>query len=264
MISRRSLALVTVVVFNLLSFAQVYSSDASSTVIGEAFDATGQTLLYREHHTLDEINRSRLVEYLAPGGQLIGRKQLWYGDTPLQPSFNQVISSIGQRISVDRQGLQLSVLYQSSQAQTPKQALVDVPTTAVVDAGFDELVQQQWPRLLGGQGVAFEFLVPTRQIWISLQLSPQACAGDSARLCLRIEPERLLWRWVLDPIFLEYDRSSLRLMRFSGLGNLVDDEGRGLVVDIHYRYTQSVDAVSAQLSSTHLTPVLPASRVDAF
>lgn len=43
----------------------------------------------------------------------------------------------------------------------------------------------------------------------------------------------------MTPIDLEYDRDSSRLLRFTGLGQLRDDQGKGQKVDIHYRYPDS-------------------------
>lgn len=45
---------------------------------------------------------------------------------------------------------------------------------------------------------------------------------------------------VLPPIDLEYEKISQRLLRFTGLGQLPNDAGKGQPVDIHYRYPESI------------------------
>lgn len=183
-------------------------------IVGEARDLTTGETVYLEYYfcTDDELKCS--VYYLRPDEEVIARKDLDYQPSAKAPSLTFQDFRIDREIKIEPTG-----------------------TESVVDAGFDNFVRLQWDDLEDGEAVKFPFRMVGREEAIKMRASrEQQCERDN--LCLQIRLDSWLLGNLIDPIQLTYDRSSQRLLRFKGISNLRNDEGRTQKVDITYRYAK--------------------------
>lgn len=222
---------------------QVIKLDA----IGEAYDLSTNELQYRELHFLNDKRTIRVVAYFNSEQERIAEKIVRYDTSGFRPSIEQRSYSSQQWLKVLNQGPTVSVIHSpasrvrqvnpawNSRLLPPKKK-ISSSETGVIDAGFDRFVRTNWQSLLDGQRVTLNFLAITRQQWVKLRISQLKCQMDIDALCFRVEPANAIVRWLVEPIDLVYDSLEMRLLSFKGLSNLVDADGKGYKVSIHYNY----------------------------
>lgn len=209
--------------------------------IGEARNATGGELLYREYHLASPEEPVHVVEYREPGGRLFASKTLHPGGSAFAPGFIQLDLRSGELLSARWQESALQLGRRADEGATMHRRVVETPDTAplVIDAGFDQFVRQQWDTLRNGTTVRFDFALPARLGLVSLQARSVPCDGDPGMACFRIAPANSLLRLVVEPIELAYTTSDRRLARFRGIGNIGAGEGDPDVVSITYSYPEA-------------------------
>ncbi len=187
-------------------------------VIGTATDLASGELYYTENHRCDPSGQACTVEYRDAGGELFARKRIDYSNSRNAPRLVFQDLRLGQTTRVGEQrdeGL-------------------------VVDAGFDNYVRQHWGELAGGTVIHFPFLVAGREEPLPMRAQRQqdeACPPQ--RLCIDVSLDNWLLSMLAEPIRLQYDLATRRLLQFSGLSNISDSDGDSLSVRIDYRYLPS-------------------------
>jgi hypothetical protein len=194
-------------------------------IVGEALDPETGEPLYLEHYYCSDDALRCSVFYIRPNREVIASKQLNY-----EPSL-QAPELIFRDFRNNRQ-LTIS---------PPDDELV-------VDAGFDNFVRLQWQDLAEGEEVTFPFRMVGREDPIAMRANRSGNC-DSGKLCLQIRLDSWLLGKLLDPIQLTYDERSQRLLRFTGISNLKNDQGRSQKVDIRYRYLEGAPAASETVAT---------------
>jgi hypothetical protein len=203
---------------------------------GRAFDLASRALIYTEHHTiqLDQAGNylSQRVEYKSPEGELLVMKILEYGDRAFLPSMNFQDKRNNQRIAATPAKQHVYLERGSDAALERFEVKIASNITPVLDAGFDRLLSKNWEILRSGEMLEFDFFAPTRASMIGFQLSEMPSATpDIARF--KIEPSTWIVRLLVEPIILDYDAVSRRLLRYEGITNIPRSEG-GVVLDENY------------------------------
>ena len=198
----------------LLEASTVNFPEPEPDVVGEARDLdTGETVYLEYYYCTDDALKCS-VFYLRPDEKVIARKELDYQPSAKAPKLTFQDFRIDREVKIERAD----------------------PET-VVDAGFDNFVRLQWNDLEEGEAVKFPFRMVGRDELIKMRASrQQQCEQDN--LCLQIRLDSWLLGNLIDPIQLTYDKNSQRLLRFKGISNLRNDEGRTQKVDIIYRYPE--------------------------
>lgn len=223
-------------------------------VIGIATSADGKTLpandksLYEEHHIVDVTGKRRTVSYRSNGAEFAS-KSVDYSADVIAPDFMQRDTRRGEVIAARRnpQG-RIELGYQESADDTLRWRAVSASARPlVIDAGFDNFVQQQWVSLLQGKAISFDFAVPSRAQAVHLVIGAtgfEHCGVPTAESshCFRVHAGNYLIRLFFPPLYLLYD-SERQLQRFIGLSNINDAQGDGQQVRIDYRQALPVGAV---------------------
>ncbi|MGI9286047.1 MAG: hypothetical protein ACR2P1_11710, partial [Pseudomonadales bacterium] len=212
------------------AFANVY-------VTGTAYLPGSEQILYTENYIKDCAKQTR-VQYVSPEGKLLAEKQLDFSRDKHAPDVSSKDFRLDSTLAISTQNNKTKVQLQRK-GKRALAAAIDIEGKLVIDAGFDPFVQDQWEILLAQEEVKFRFLVPARKIAVKLKLNKRSCSVAEDRVCFRIKAANWLIAAVMAPIDLEYEKISQRLMRFTGLGQLPNDSGKGQRVDIHYRYPES-------------------------
>ena len=203
---------------------------------GEARSLNDGRLLYRETHTLQlEDGRpiSGLVEYRDAEGVLIARKTNQYHERPSTADF----LLMDMRNDYREQAQRTESGWRLSRTENGKRDSADPGKPdhqPVVDAGFDEFVREHWQALLDDQTITFSFAVPARLEWISFRLIPVRITDTELTVEMKLRSRMLAW--LLDPIILTYDLNTRQLLRYRGLTNIQDENGKGIHAEITYRY----------------------------
>jgi hypothetical protein len=196
--------------------------------LGLATDLDSGRALYREQHLLraapDGGLLERLVVYRCVDGTPFARKRVDYRGAAAAPAFQFEDVRSGYREGVQRAPGSASVFVDRPDAE-PQQAPLP-GGNLVADAGFDQWVRREWPRLTAGESVPMAFLVPSRLTSYDFkvyEVDGEENDGDGGRR-FRLRLGGLLG-WFAPHIDVVYAESDRRLLRFEGLSNLRDDAG---------------------------------------
>lgn len=212
---------------------------AQPAIIGTALVLPKLTPVYEEHYSPPNAHKQVQVTYSTPSGQAFAHKTLTYTGRAFQPlvqftdtRFNEVLS-----VQPHPQGWQLLRQQQGLQEQVQ---LAD-SAQLVIDAGFNDYIQQHWDSLLQGQIIRFYFALPARLT--QFKLSAQKIPAEASPLpqhpqweYFTLKPSQALLSWVVPPLHLAYQRDTRRLMYFQGRSNISSPEGNNWEVRIQYRY----------------------------
>lgn len=215
------------------------ANQSSEHVIGDAFGLKSNDLLYSETHCLSN-ELAREVIYQQRDGTLIAHKALDYQSGPTTPSFVQHNIQAKEKIKVsfDQQEVSMSVTTSGNKELENKYPVIDIDSTPlVIDAGFDVFIRDNWDKLVSGETREFQFPLASRSSLVSLQVKPSVCRYETETdQCFMLEPANWFFRMLASPIELGYDANLARLTRYRGLSNINDESGKGMIVDIKYRY----------------------------
>jgi len=243
-----------------LAVAALPASAAYREEIGLATDLDSGQALYREQHLLRASPQGgpleRLVVYRCVDGTPFARKRVDYREAPAAPSFQFEDVRSGYREGVSRTGAAARVFVDRPDA--PAQQAPLPRGNLVADAGFDQWVRREWPRLTAGESVPMAFLVPSRLTSYDFKVY-EVDGGDADRDGDRRFRLRLggLLGWFAPHIDVVYAERDQRLLRFEGLSNLRDDAGDDpLKVRIEFpEPPKAADAATfARLASEPLRP----------
>lgn len=196
--------------------------------VGLAADLESGQALYREQHLLraapDGGLLERLVVYRCVDGTPFARKRVDYRGAPAAPAFQFEDARSGYREGVSRTGNAAIVFVDRPDGEPQRAPLPG--GNLVADAGFDQWVRREWPRLTAGESVPMAFLVPSRLTSYDFKVyevegDGSDTAGDR-RFRLRLGG---LLGWFAPHIDVVYAERDRRLLRFEGLSNLRDDLG---------------------------------------
>lgn len=236
-------AIKTVSIFCSLLLATVLEGSASEsrvTYSASAFALEGERLLYVEKH-IEKWQEGRLAErevrYEDPAGELIAEKLVRYEESLQVPSFEMTDFRIGLREGAEVDAGNV-ILFSGPIAKRLRRRRVGRPRVAVVDAGFDAFMRDNFDAVVSGDRVEFDFAVPALRRFISFELVPQggvSYRGEEAFL-VEMRPASALLRLLVDPIDLTYSADG-RLLEFRGLANVCDEKGDRYEARIVFDYT---------------------------
>ncbi|MCG7199600.1 hypothetical protein MD273_07675 [Marinobacter pelagius] len=223
---------------------------AFGTAYGKTFEFAGEAraengdVLYTEHHrVVGECSQGLFrpldhrVEYRDPAqSEAFADKVLRYQRSPVQPEvdFDQPRFDESLRIAYPGDDI-IEVDWQMPSGET-RAFNVPLAGRAVVDAGFDNLVRQNWSALQEGRPVEFRFLGPTRGELFGFILEPSDHPDLEAHLEVAIRPTSMLLRFLVDPIQLGYN-SQGALTHYLGLTNIRKNPDTNYQAHIRYDIT---------------------------
>ena len=229
--------------FSLL-FNAACLAEAKPDVIGEAFamdgsvdEKSGEQLLYRELHYYSDDGLKHDVVYQLPDGAELAKKTVDYQFGLTTPQFQQTNNLNGEFIAVDWQSDRLLMQYRELTGDETQVQLVSPRDALVIAAGFDHFIRENWQALMDDQRLYFYCAVAARQQLVRLTVKKTDCSNRNKNdVCFEATIGNIFLRWLVDSIEVAYDRRQKQLTRFVGVGNITDQDGNSLVVDIRYRY----------------------------
>jgi hypothetical protein len=241
----------TLALLSAMALQTALAEDSFQTYSGFASELKGSSKLYDEHHYLRFSERKlveRVVLYSCPGGKPFARKRMRIGDAQQTPSFEMSDARIGYVEGVQQQSSGFDVYFKAGTNAEQEQARVDNSGSLVIDAGFDEFVRANWERMLAGDKVRFDFMVPSRLEAISFKvafLRSEPEDGVPAQV-FRLSLSGVLG-WIVSGIDVWYDAKSKRLLRFDGLSNVRNEEGDNYKASIRFPATAMRSESDAQV-----------------
>lgn len=223
---------------------------AAPSIVGEAYSIDGATLLYREFYQRQD-NDVWHVNYVDPKGKMIANKILNYRDSSVKPNFTLKNVLANQYTAVQAKNFanknrDAFVIFHGvlDDVKNIKQKEV-ITSQAVIDAGFDNFVRENWGLLLQGKVIKYNFAVPTKLTMLAMQTHVNECdsslidaldTNKNTLICMKTTMRNVMLRVLVPPIQLVYRAETKQLLRFKGLGNIARGDGKLMEVDIRYTY----------------------------
>ena len=224
-------------VFVQLSTFSFGAGEIIERIVGEAYDLSSGDLVYTEEHRWADKSLQHEISYLDLNGEEFASKQLDYQKGPVVPSFTMKNEWSGENITVQWRGNELTGQYSStvkSVERGPKVIKTSSSRPLVIDAGFDAFIQDNWQKLLGGEKVAFDYVLATRLRVAPLLVSYEG-VDDSGLHQFEITSKMRMLNLFVDPIQLRYNDQK-QLKEYRGQSNIADKDGDYMVMRIRYRY----------------------------
>ena len=216
--------------------------------VGEARSVDDGELYYTETHVQNGECRDGLwrpdtheVTYRDTKGDTIASKTMDYSVSRQRPGFELDEPRFDERMRVHNDDdRRVSIDWRTPEGED-RSFDASMPDDGVIDAGFSELVRQNWSRLTeDAERIRISFLAPTRGEFYNFEVRPAAKEELEGEHVFRIRPRGWVSRWFVDDIFLGYDDEG-RLTDYYGLTNLRETTEENYTAHIRYDFEQSAD-----------------------
>lgn len=210
--------------------------------VGTAKPVNGGDAIYQETHEVSgtcEQGRftpeKHSVHYSRAGEEHFATKFLSYAQSALRPSVEFTQPDFSEVVEIKNQDDRtLEIIWQTPSGSTDRSTLTVKPLL-VADSGFDNLVRQNWTRVVqNGESVKFDMVAPTRGDYYGFILEPADDSRIDAEHLVRIQPSSTLLGFLVDPILLGYNADGL-LTDYLGLTNIRKNQDANYTA--HIRYT---------------------------
>jgi hypothetical protein len=226
-------------VAGLASIGAITVSAAGQYYQGYAYAANNERLLYREAHWLYSENgvEHRLVVYSCANGEPFVRKRVDTAPGAATPDVDLFDGRGGYREGVRTRDGRREVFAQADTRSPERRAALPLPSppNAVIDAGFDAFVRENWDTLSRVGVSPVPFLVPSELRYLDFSArmlrDSHVDGGDIRWFRLSIAS---WYGFALPHIDVAYDIQTHELREYSGLSNIRDGNGRNLSVTIRF------------------------------
>jgi hypothetical protein len=234
------------------------SEVSKRSFVGYATDMETGELMYTEvhHETLHSDGAVHLATvYRGPDGGTIAARNASFADNPVAPPyhFEDLRADYREGLNLDETGL---VVYRQLSGQSdPDRKRLGPADNLVADAGFDRLVLREWDRLLSGENVRADFLVPSRlrTLRFVIDMEQKWSLDDEPVVSFKMTSTNPLIRWLMGPIRVTYHQQERFLMRYEGISNLKNADGEIMKVEINFPLDERIDRQPGSAPSTKVT-----------
>jgi hypothetical protein len=242
MIGVRRVVAIGLALVGIAAPAAAGSGEAANETIfvGYAYDRKTDALLYREDHsqiTQPDGSVALEVRYVDPRGKAIATYRSEPSGDPLIPDVRFEDHRWGTSEGVRHQDGEI-VLFRMRSGSADR---VDEkrPTCAdrpVADAGLGLLIDRNWDRLLEGESVVAELLIPKRLrcLRFSIAKTDEGYLDGEPVTSFEMKFTNPLIRLLAGPLRFTYHREHRFLMRFEGKSRLVDESGDNYEVRVDF------------------------------
>ena len=220
-------ALTVMLVSALLS---VHGSAAATRLLGFARDAATQRYLYTEVHDNQTTADGALLQgqtlYYDPQGREVARRSLDFRANRTVPVYRLDVPGQGYSEGITSLTPALTV-FKSDQGRVERKSITPEGELIAADAGFNNLMLSQFRQIQAGETVRFTLVVAGRTDsfrFRARKVGEDTVNGEAA-VRVKVEPDSVL-RMLVEPIELVYDAKGSRLLRYTGVSNLLDPATR--------------------------------------
>ncbi|MCX7809621.1 MAG: hypothetical protein N2247_01810 [Leptospiraceae bacterium] len=217
---------------------QIFSQQR--TFIGYAYDINTNKLLYTENHTEFYYNNKHIktiLIYRDKENKKIAEKISDYTKNSQIPLFH---------FKDFRNGYEEGSVYENNQFKiyfienNKKNISKSFPfkENIVLDSGFHKFIQNHFDELLNNKTLTIEFAVPSRLTLISFKVyKVKEYQKDNKKIIRFIfEVDNFVFRLLVKPIYIDYDKESKELLQYTGISNLYDENNKAYNVKIIFKY----------------------------
>jgi len=203
---------------------------------GKAVNEKGE-LEYIENHTITfengKVAKSRTV-YFDPGNRMIGEFVSEYLPSPQFSTYSFRDSRAGYEEGVSVEAERLKLFRKKSPEARPESAYLPTQPNQIVGQGFHHFLRLNIEAVAGGEIFHIKLVLPSRLDDYSFRIRKLNIEGRV--LAIRLEIDNWFLRLFAPHVDCEYDMTTRRLLRYTGISNLEDASGSHKKVEIVYTY----------------------------
>lgn len=224
----QTLPMVRALVLLLLVAFTVSESQEERKLSARAFDIKDKQLVFTESrsrfYTQDQITHTQ-VKYIDGKGGLVAKKTLKYTTQRYAPQLEVEQKTLGYRLVAIPVGNKMEITL-TEEGKTKKKS-ISLPPNPVMDEGIHLLVKDNLPKLLSGQELFFNLMIPERFTWAKFQVSKvgQKSSKFGEILMMEMRPANELLAFLVGTIELEYSLEKEELTTYRGISDIKDLEG---------------------------------------
>ena len=227
----------------MLASSFAYADEAMRERVGYAYAAGSGSLLYSEHHQEwwkgGRILRDT-VTYRDADGNIIGEKHVDFRTRERAPGFllRNIRTGHSEGAAAAAED-KLEVSFRRNQGAPLKKEALNLPENAIVDAGFDRFVENNWEALMRGETFVRPFLVPSRLQFIDFRIRRVDNESEPERATFEMATDSALLRLFAPAIRVIYDTRNRTLLEYDGVSNIRNGQGENLDVEIRFDPSQT-------------------------
>ncbi len=232
--------IIFMVLLALLGFT--FSQNPSVTYLTtSALDQkTGRLIYTEEREQFDQPDRPGTwnFTYKNAEGKTIVRRNVNFENNTLKPSFRLDDLRNGYSEGAEPVGNKIKVFTGGSADDPYEEKLLLVPEPAVVDAGFNYFVEQNWNSLMKGDVLVFNFVAPSHLGYYKFRVykERETTYRQQQAVVLKMGIDNFFLRIFVDAIHLTYDKTTKKLVVYNGISNIYDDKGKSHKVRMEFSY----------------------------
>ncbi|MBL7994904.1 hypothetical protein JNM05_05980 [bacterium] len=176
--------------------------------------------------------------YKNLAGETIVRRIVNFEHSALKPAFRLDDLRNGYAEGAEIEGDKIKVFTGGSLNDPFEEKLLDVPEPAIIDAGFNFFVEQNWDRLMNGEVLPFNFVAPSQLDYVKLRVYRSGTTTHKGRpvVELNMDIDNFFLRLFVEAIHLKYDEETKLLVVYNGISNIYDDNGKSHKVRMEFNY----------------------------
>lgn len=218
-----------------------FSERYPKTLDTPAYDLkTGRLIYTEERYQEDQDNRPQLWRfvYKDPTRQTIVTRNVRFTKSRIKPDYRLEDKRDGYLEGAELNGKQIKVFARRKAGEAIKEKYLEVPEPAVVDAGFNFYILENWERLISGEMLHFNFVAPIELDYFKFRLYKDREFENAGRknVSFNIDIDNFLLRLFVEPIRVTYDVETRRLMVYEGLSNINNEQGKSHRVRMVFSY----------------------------
>ncbi len=205
-----------------------------------AYQKGTDTVLYTETH-VEQFVDSKIFQseviYRNRAGETFARKSVDYSRSRYLPEFTLKNEPSGHQELTRHVAESYEVTYRNAAKKESGKATLNPADIAIADAGFDQFILDNWPKLINKETLYADFLIPSMQQFVRFRIFQQRKLTNAEDLVpIRVEADSFLVRMFAEPIELLYrtEKNNPILYQFIGVSNLRDENGDNYQVRIEF------------------------------
>ena len=228
-----------IVFFIVLLVVSASSNTKIDRYIGTAVDLkTGKFIYTEEHETryVNDVQVSSLIIYKDETQNIIGKKEISFLQNSPVAKFRREDFRFGTIESAEPEGNGIKLFKKEDFKAQPKEEIVSIPSPMAIDAGLNNMVRNNWERLMRNEKVTFNLGVPSQLDYFEFRVVKEKEEGlvGKKTMVVRFESDHWYIRLFVDPVIVWYDVETRRAVKYEGISNLYDEQGKSYLVRVTF------------------------------
>lgn len=206
---------------------------------GTATDLKTGTVLYYEEHVATYLNDQHVgtvITYRDTKNEVIAEKKIDFTPGSAAARFRLEDFRYGTIEGAEPEGNAVKLINREKAGASLKEKTVTIPSPVAIDGGLNNMVRNNWPKLMNGERVDFYLGVPSQLDFYHFRVVKDREETFAGRKTLVVRFESDFWfiRLFVDPVVVWYDNETRRALKYEGISNIYNENGKSYIVRVTF------------------------------